>query len=448
MKKTQTNILLAAILALGASIPVLHAQTWVTGAGDGNWSDGTKWVGGTAPAINSSGAYTFNGTGTATNDRTGITATSINYDRTTSPGEFTIAGPNAITLGGNIGFSGTAANSNLTINPNLILNGNRTITTNAGTSTNNVTVGGTISSTNSTNTLTKQGQGNLTLSAANSFQGGVILSNGAVTLANAAGLGLGTLNFNSNNSNSAFLATSHSGTVSNNIIQSASTSNGTLVITSNATFDAAPVTFTGTIKNTVGGTTKAFTLNGSNTENNVIGGVIGGDRSNGDGNNSLIKLGTGKWTLTADNTYTGGTTVSAGHLATSGAGTFGDGNITVSNNLTTLTLGNADSIADTATLTFGAGTIINLDFASTATETVGSVVLTGSPSLFLTAGEVYDKDELNALFGGTVFKGTGTLMVASAIPEPSTFAGLAGLAALAFGLGSRRRAKRTAASNR
>jgi hypothetical protein len=39
-------------------------------------------------------------------------------------------------------------------------------------------------------------------------------------------------------------------------------------------------------------------------------------------------------------------------------------------------------------------------------------------------------------------------MVASAIPEPSTFAGLAGLAALAFGLGSRRRAKRTAASNR
>jgi autotransporter-associated beta strand protein len=447
MKKTQTNILLAAILALGASIPVLHAQTWVTGAGDGNWSDGTKWVGGTAPAINSSGAYTFNGTGTATNDRTGITATSINYDRTTSPGEFTIAGPNAITLGGNIGFSGTAANSNLTINPNLILNGNRTITTNAGTSTNNVTVGGTISSTNSTNTLTKQGQGNLTLSAANSFQGGVILSNGAVTLANAAGLGLGTLNFNSNNSNSAFLATSHSGTVSNNIIQSASTSNGTLVITSNATFDAAPVTFTGTIKNTVGGTTKAFTLNGSNTENNVIGGVIGGDRSNGDGNNSLIKLGTGKWTLTADNTYTGGTTVSAGHLATSGAGTFGDGNITVSAGI--LTLGNNTSIGDSANLRFGGTSTINLNFSGF--ETVGSLFNSFS-STFLDIGD-YTFSQLNTLFAGSnvTFASTGTgglRVTTSAIPEPSTFAGLAGLAALAFGLGSRRRAKRTAASNR
>jgi hypothetical protein len=38
-------------------------------------------------------------------------------------------------------------------------------------------------------------------------------------------------------------------------------------------------------------------------------------------------------------------------------------------------------------------------------------------------------------------------LTVSAIPEPSTFAGLAGLAALAFGVFSRRQVKRTAASN-
>ena len=450
MKKNQTNILLAAILALGASLPVLHAQTYTWVAGAGSWSDADKWADVTKPANNSSGGFIFNGTGTSANDLTGITANAtgttgiavngITYDRTLNAGAFTIGG-NAITLGGNIGFSGTAANSNLIINSNLILNGNRTITT---TSNNSVTVGGTISSTNNANTLTKTGQGNLTLSAANSFQGGVILSNGAVTLANAAGLGLGTLNFNNGNSGAAFLANTHSGTVSNNIIQSASVDNGTLTITSNTSAGAAPVTFTGTIKNTVGGTTKAFTLNGSNNQDNVIGGVIGGDTLNDEGNNSLIKSGNGKWILTADNTYTGGTIVSAGHLATSGAGTFGDGNITVNGGI--LTLGNADSIADNATLTFNNSSFIYLNFD----ETIGSLVNSSISSSFISTPGIYSVARLNQTFFGTdtgVFRGTGSLNIVSAIPEPSTFAGLAGLAALALGMGSRRRTKRTALTN-
>jgi autotransporter-associated beta strand protein len=151
----------------------------------------------------------------------------------------------------------------------------------------------------------------------------------------------------------------------------------------------------------------------------------------------------GKWTLTADNTYTGGTTVSEGHLATSGAGTFGDGNITVGN--ATLTLGNADSIADLATLTFNNSSKIYLNFE----ETIGSLFYSVS-STFIDIGS-YTAEDLNRHLFGTdtgVFRGTGKLHVTtSAIPEPSTFAGLAGLAALALGLGSRRRTKRTALTN-
>ena len=62
--------------------------------------------------------------------------------------------------------------------------GSRTVTVNAGA----LTVGGIISN-GTSNSLTKAGEGNLTLTGANTFTGGVTLNAGMLTLTNAAALG-------------------------------------------------------------------------------------------------------------------------------------------------------------------------------------------------------------------------------------------------------------------
>ena len=435
------NVLLASILALGASIPVLQAQTWDTEAGTGNWSDGTKWVGGIAPANNSSGAYIFSRTGTSTNNLTGITASSITYDRTTSPGAFTIAGTNPITLAGNIGFSGANTASSLTINPNLILNGNRTITT---TSINSVTVGGNISESGGARSITKSGQGSLTLSGANSFSGGITINNGSTTFPSAGALGSGTISFFGGDPTLVYNSSAGSTTtVTNNLTQSNSAAAGVVIIANNSVGSSNNVVFNGTFANSASHTTgtKTFTLRGSNTGDNQFQGAIG--NGSGGGLIGLAKTEAGKWTITAANTYTGGTTVSAGELATSSTGTFGTGDITVSAG--TLTLGNNTSIGDFANLRFSGTSTINLNFSGF--ETVGSLFSSFSGT-YMSIGNKSISD-LNAFFAGSnvTFAGIGGLNVSSAIPEPSTFATLAGLAVLASGLCSRRRSRRSAVNN-
>jgi autotransporter-associated beta strand protein len=460
MKSKSLLPTLAGALALG-SLPSLHAQTWDGGGGvDNNWGTAANWSPESVPTFPS--ALTFAGsTGlTSNNELAGRTVTGITFDK--DAGAFTLTGA-SITLNGNVSFSANPT-SVVTQTINLGIDMGATARQFIPQPNGNIVLNGLVTGTAGLIRNASSG-GSLTLgNNNNSFSGNInvrglgltfaTIANKGVNSAVGQGAGAGVADFLIGAGADGELVYTGTGSTTNRMIQiggAASVANTTgAIITANGTgalvFNGANFNVAQT--DVTSATARALTLQGSNLGDNRITGIIGNNTAgaSGTGAVTLTKHGAGKWILEGDNTYSGGTTVSAGHLATAAAGTFGDGNITVSNNLTTLTLGNADSIADTATLTFGAGTIINLDFASTATETVGSVVLTGSHSLFLTAGEVYDKDELNALFGGTVFKGTGTLMVASAIPEPSTFAGLAGLAALAFGLGSRPRAKRTAAA--
>jgi len=142
----------------------------------------------------------------------------------------------------------------------------------------------------------------------------------------------------------------------------------------------------------------------------------------------------GVLTLNGVNTYIGGTTVSSGALATGATGTFGSGDITVANGAK-LTLGNANSIADTASLFFGTGTTITLN---SGTETVNA--LSSLSGTFIEAG-TWTATELNAKFGGSIFAGAGswTVLTPSAIPEPSTYAALAGLGILGFVIYRRRK---------
>lgn len=149
---------------------------------------------------------------------------------------------------------------------------------------------------------------------------------------------------------------------------------------------------------------------------------------------AFAKAGASTLTLTGANTLTGATTVSAGTLATGATGTFGAGNVSVAAGAT-LAFGNNASIGDLKTLTFASTSAIALNF--TGSETIGSV-FNSVTSTFLADG-TYDAAGLNSFFGGiSAFSGTGSLTV-SAIPEPATFAVLAGLAVLGLSAVRRRR---------
>ncbi len=210
----------------------------------------------------------------------------------------------------------------------------------------------------------------------------------------------------------------------------------TLDISSGATVDlrasqtVAALTGSGTVNQSQTAGTTTLTVSSVSTDS-VFAGVL----KDGDSIRflALTKSGASSLTLTGANTFTGNTTLNAGTLATSATGTFGAGNVFVAGGAT-LTFGNAASVGDLKGLTFASTSAIELDFAGT--EALGSV-FNSVTSTFLADG-TYDAAGLNSFFGVTAFSGTGFLSV-SAIPEPSTFAFLAGLGALACVTSRRRR---------
>jgi autotransporter-associated beta strand protein len=149
---------------------------------------------------------------------------------------------------------------------------------------------------------------------------------------------------------------------------------------------------------------------------------------------AFTKRGVGIYTLTnAANDYSRGTIVEAGILATGATGDLGTGNVRVLG-AAGLTLGNFLSIADTSDLSFTSTSSIGLSF--TGTEVVRMLNNT-TTNAFMGIG-TWNATQLNAFFGGSVFSGAGLLQV-TAIPEPSSFAVLAGLGALGFVASRRRR---------
>lgn len=176
--------------------------------------------------------------------------------------------------------------------------------------------------------------------------------------------------------------------------------------------DATNTSFTGTI---------ADTANAGAGGSTAVGG-------------KLTKVGAGTLTLTANNTYTGLTTVTGGTLVAAGInGSLGTGSVTVQNTATKLTIqtGVVSAIADSATLTLAGGGTAGVadagfvELGAGVNETVAGLVLGAVPqgpgTYGSTASAATFKD--NEYFGGT-----GTLTV---IPEPgATSILLSGLSTL------------------
>jgi len=133
------------------------------------------------------------------------------------------------------------------------------------------------------------------------------------------------------------------------------------------------------------------------------------------GSRSLSKSGAGTFVLRAANSYSGGTTVSAGTLMVDSAGTLGAGNVFVNGGV--LDLQNAGGvISDAASLSISNGATTNLNTG--ITEWVGGLTLGGVAQ---TALGSYGSLSSSATFKSSFFTGTGVLM----LPEPGSLGLLA-----------------------
>jgi fibronectin-binding autotransporter adhesin len=175
----KTTFKLNAFLTLLTISSASAGQIWDGTGVDDSWNTAANWDSDLLPTFTNAITFTGNTRNGAVNN---LTADSIiggiNLANDGSIGltnAFTLSG-NRITLGGNIVT--TASSSAITdiISLNMILNGNRTITTNAN---HNLSISGIISQ-SSASQLIKTGTGILTLSAANTFNGGVDIQNGTV----------------------------------------------------------------------------------------------------------------------------------------------------------------------------------------------------------------------------------------------------------------------------
>lgn len=161
------------------------------------------------------------------------------------------------------------------------------------------------------------------------------------------------------------------------------------------------------------------------------------------GTGSFIKTGTGTQTITSAQTYTGVTTVSSGTLALTGSGSIdnssglvigvGAGSHGVFTTAGQLTFSKSVSFNLTGTLAGLVGSHDLFDFGSAASGDFASVSLTGitTGSLSLSSSDTW-----TGTFGGYDFTFTetdGVLSVAlAAIPEPSSYAALAGVLVLSL----------------
>ncbi len=383
MFRLKNTIPLAVAVAciLAAQMAPAQNVTWTSNA-TGNWSDTTKWLGGTAPT--NGGTFNFffenptNGQNpVATNDLTGITASGISMLSTLPARDTTLAG-NAITLAGNV----TVTTGNWqTINLDMALSsGTRFFNISSG----RLTVAGNLTG---TGTLQKEGGATLILSGTNNtYSGNTTINGGQVVVSSKTGLGStgSTVTFNAGSGTTLELATSDgvltntynlnmgsnrfntivinrasagaasyalgnfslgsstmtfnrggnisgTGSVSIGILDLSSGNNDRpVILNGNATISVASA---GIFSNN--GISKRLQLDGS-ASNNTIGVISNGS---GAGLLSVIKEGTSTWTLSAVNTFTGGTTV-------------GNGTLTLNNG------GGAGAIRGTATVNAG-GTILS-----------------------------------------------------------------------------------------
>ena len=459
--------------------------TWsiTTGGNVNTFSGGVTLNAGTINIAKASalgtGRFTING-GTFTGGLSGATLT---ISDTVINGNFTAGINSAISLGsGNVSL-GTAAGTSRTF---------------SGSFNQALTIDGVISDGTTANKIIVTGNTALVLNGANTFTGGLTLSRMTLTLGNSSALGTGDLTLTSDSGNNSLNVTSGL-TFSNNLILSntlALAGTGDMTWAGNVTQMSAAhrqlnrtgrTDITGNVflsdTNTSG---RTLTLGGNNNGSGSISGVIANYNGVGGTAGGITKAGTGTWTLSGTNTYTGATTVSAGALVINGDNSAATGAVSVATNATlggsgtiggatgiadggtlspgnspgTITFANNLSMSNGSTLIFEAGDLVNvsgqldLDNAWKLTLNASPDWQLGGTTVLFDYGTLAASPYLNpslitdntGLFGSLSLSNdvtTGTIILNgySVVPEPSTYAllGLTGIAAIGYRLRRRNR---------
>lgn len=233
-----------------------------------------------------------------------------------------ITGTGVLSLGGNVTVSKTGA-VGASITAPIALIAARTFTIADGAAANDISISGIISGGFG---ITKTGAGTMQLSGVNTFSGSVTISvgtlklgasstvntssptgtSGAITVTNGASLDMNGFSYTSGHTQA--LTLNGTGVGGLGALTNSSSTTSTYI---------GPITF-GTTASSIFGEAGLINITGipvSSTNPITLGGSAGGSVSTViAGVRTLTKAGTGIWTLSGTNTYTGATTISAGEL--------------------------------------------------------------------------------------------------------------------------------------
>jgi autotransporter-associated beta strand protein len=302
---------------------------------------------GSNAAYAGSGSLVINGPGTVslTAAETYTGATTIEQGKLSLGAGGSIAKSDAVTLAGgslDISAAGSQALNNLSgaAGSTITLGGNTLTIDNTQSETLNSTITG-------SGALIDEGGQTLTLGGNSNYSGGTTVENGTLSISAGDNIGSGSL-------------TLDNGTTLD--ITSTTILHPAIAITGDPTFDV----------------TSGQTV--------TISGVI----SNGTGAGMVEVTGGGTLVLTADNTYTGGTTVEQGTLSISAADNIGTGPLTLDSGTTLDVTANATlgaiTVSGSATLEVASGATLTL---SGAIGGAGSITVAGGGTLLLNAASTY-----------------------------------------------------------
>ncbi|EHK0977805.1 autotransporter outer membrane beta-barrel domain-containing protein [Salmonella enterica subsp. enterica] len=398
------------LIKQGAGTLILNAENTYTG--------GTTISGGTLVATNVDAL----GSGDVTDNATLELNTGGTFDNAISgSGQVVKSGDDVLTLSGANSYSGgTLISDGTLVASNVEALGSGDVTDNA---TLELNTGGTFDNAISgSGKVEKSGDDALTLSGANTYTGGTLISDGTLVASNVEALGTGDVTDN------AVLELNTGGDFDNAISGSGQvekSGDGTLTLSGSNTYTGGTTINDGTLI----ATSVDALGSGDVTDDAVLELNTGGDFINNIGGTGRVeKSGDKTLTLSGSNSYTGGTTISDGTLVASNVESLGTGDVT--NNATlelntggdfTNNIGGSgqvvksgdDALALSGANSYTGGTLISSGtLVATNVDALGSGDVTDNATLELNTGGTFD----NAISGsGQVVKsGDETLTLSGA----------------------------------
>ncbi|EDX5775575.1 autotransporter outer membrane beta-barrel domain-containing protein, partial [Salmonella enterica subsp. enterica serovar Livingstone] len=407
----------------GSGQVVKSGDGTLTLSGSNTYRGGTTISGGTLLASNVEAL----GTGDVTDNAVLELNTGGDFDNAISgSGQVVKSGDETLTLSGSNTYTGgTLISGGTLVATNVEALGSGDVTDDA---TLELNTGGTFDNAISgSGQVVKSGDDVLTLSGANSYSGGTLISDGTLVASNVEALGTGNVTDNAtlelNTGGDFDNAISGSGQVvksgdetltlsgANSYTGGTTISGGTLVATNVEALGSGDVTDNATLE-----------LNTGGTFDNVI-----------SGSGQVVKSGDEMLTLSGANSYTGGTTISGGTLVVSNVEALGSGDVTDNATLELNTGGDFDNAisgsgqvvksgGDTLTLSgnnsYTGGTLISDGtLVATNVEALGSGDIDNYASLQLNASGQFVTANLTTHDNATTAIGAGSALRANTLTQ-------------------------------